>query len=193
MITRLFEHKKISLAQYSDLERKYLEGYYREFAALDAKQLRESLKSPVEKYRERSQWLNDMTRTGILGKGDQAKLDEKEREGLLKSLGVSDAEGDYRRGMKDLLEARRSGIIDEGQFGRARDRLRQSALSAMNEGTGRGEIKPVSALEVGSAAAHAMMVQANLPDPKLEVARRSLAVLEKIEQKLGIPQGEVLQ
>jgi hypothetical protein len=48
-------------------------------------------------------------------------------------------------------------------------------------------------MEAGSAAAHAAIVQANLPDAKLAVMNRMLAVLEHLEREVAQNNENILQ
>jgi predicted transcriptional regulator len=127
---------------------------------------------------ERSQSLNERFR---------------EEDSVKKRLGIKDPLGDYRRDVDRLQDALTRGEISEDEFGNRKGELRKRAVDELWEGGVPSEIKPVAAMEAGSAAAHAAIVQANLPDAKLAVMNRMLAVLEHLEREVAQNNENILQ
>jgi hypothetical protein len=148
---------------------------------MDADQLRKSIRSVTEEFQERRDVRNRMTRDGLLSAKENSALDEKDRRDSKGKLGIKDPLGDYLKQSKELDEAYQSGKLEisDDEYNARKKELRQGAIQGI-AGESRPSASPIGAMEAGSAAAHSIIAQNMMPDPKVRIAQEINENLKKL-------------
>jgi hypothetical protein len=154
--------------------------YYQEQAGLDLKHLETAARGTEWMFRRRSGFLDHAEVNGWIGKEGAAEGRFQNRKSMLGEFGLTDWTGEYEHDFANLAKSRDS--LTPEQFELARRKLRERAIGGVLSEM--QETAPVGAASQGSAEAYQTIAQAQLNDPKLTVARETLQVLERIENKI---------
>jgi hypothetical protein len=112
---------------------------------------------------------------------DQARRRrESETEGMLAHAGIRRPEEEFRKSFEEITKLRDRGTITPEEFEKRRQELREGAVGEAANSI--KTVSPVAAMAAGSKEAYSMMVNAQLNDPKVELARKTVTALDKIEQ-----------
>jgi hypothetical protein len=179
----LYRKRVLNEEQYASVRRTLMQDYYREAEGLDAKAIRERLKSGHDKFAE------GMTRLRDHGGEIGLSADEIRQEGRLrreeerKRLGISDPLGDYIKSMNDLRKSQADHTITKDEFKKRAEELRQQAVGEMTADSAPIHLSP--AMTAGSREAHSVIASAMATNPQLKVAQEQLRQLNRIAAVLG--------
>jgi hypothetical protein len=167
---------------YQAMRKAALEDYYRTAFNLDEEQLRRRLRTASEAYREDMKHIKDAQQAGVLTPGTAGRARNEARDEELRRLGIRDPEAEFRKHVGELMQASQAGEVTNDQAARRYYELRQSAAGEMTRDI--PELHPMAALEAGSAAAHSMIAQATMGDPKLVAQLAANDKLDAIATRL---------
>jgi len=188
----LFRRKAINEDTLASLRRRHLEDYYREAGAMEAKSLRDSLKTPAEHYAERSKWIHKMAADGLLSPAEEAKLNQNDQRDLKSKLGIKDPMGDYAKDISERYDAMKAGLITPEEYRRYKKDRTKTAADEMVEQ--KPKMQALGAMGVASREEHALLTNAMIGDPAKQDRQRVLAKLDDLRrsvENLRIPQPQL--
>jgi hypothetical protein len=148
----------------------------REQRKQDRESMREQFKTPGERYGDELGRAADLFGKGS---GEYGRIEKSLRDQERSRLGVRDPLGDYERDLKERRSAVKAGTMSEDEYGDWQKRRRREAVGELS-----GEepsVKPAAAMARGSAAAYSTIVNSQMNDPKVALAREANAKLARIE------------
>ncbi len=154
----------------------------------DVKQRERDMDSFRDRYRKPEERRADELAKArdLFGENSEThnRVKDLQREQSRNALGVKDPLGDY---LKDMDEGRaafdRGDFESQEEYGTWVKDKRTSAIQGMMGN--RPSASPVGAMEAGSAAAHSIIAQNMIADPKVKIGQDIKTILEKIEKGLS--------
>ena len=132
----------------------------------------------VEKYGAKTEAME------AVGKGLDPEAQRRRSKAftrdLMAGLGIDRPLDTFKDSLGELQAARDKGLVSPEEYARRRRQLRREAIG--KETAQIEEVSPIAAMQVGSAAAYSMIVQSQLNDPKIALAKATVDKLDAIEK-----------
>ena len=167
---------------YKRVRLKYLSEYYQAEFGLDAKRLEDATKTGLDILNRERSGLAGMRSEGVISEEARGRGDRDARDRYRSSLGISDPVEMYRRKQEELEAAKKAGEITPEEYDRQSKRNKRSAVGESL--ADQQDLQLMGAARSGSAAAYSMVVQSEVNDPKVQLARDTVTKLDSIDKTL---------